>query len=245
MRLRSNPTAGGIRGLALAAFGIAVVAYNNAVALVAGFDGLLSQVGEFGPFAVIAAVIWWARAERLPLSTLGFRYESLKRSIGWGGLAGLAMAAPALGFFTFPVIMREPVEYAGYQNLEFGALAALLLVRLPLRTVLVEESFFRGLLQTRGIQLMGKPTGIAFSCTLFVLWHGVITYQTIGLTNLDASPLPVPLLLTLAAVPLAGAGLILSWLRMKTDGLAAPLTAHWVVNSCIALFLSPLGLPLL
>lgn len=239
-----NLAAGQTRGLALAAFGITLVAYNNAVALVAGSDGVLRHVGEFGPFAVVVAVILWARAERLALGTLGFRYADWKRSVGWGGLAGLAMAAPALGFFAFPVIMREPVEYAGYQNADLVALAALLLIRLPLRTVLVEESLFRGLLQTRGIQLAGKPRGIAFSCTLFVLWHGVITYQTIGLTNLNASPLPVPLLLTLAAVPLAAAGFILSWLRLKTDGLTAPLTAHWVVNSCIALFLSAPSLPL-
>lgn len=220
------------------AFGVAAVCYGNAIALFAGSEGLWQGIAEFGPFPILLMVALWAKAERLPLAELGFTLAGIQRGLFWGSLAGLAMAMPPLGFFIFPVIAPAPVEYAGYQNLEVGALALLLLVRLPIRTVLVEEVLFRGLLQTRGTQLMGTSGGIVFSCALFVLWHGVITHHALGLTNLDASPLSGWLLWGLASIPLAGAGLILSWLRLKTGGLLAPIVAHWLVNAGMALFLS-------
>lgn len=235
MQLEST-AAGALVGLA--ACGLGIVAFGNAVTLLGGRAGPERGLAEFGPLAVLVAVLLWARLERLSLGELGFTLRGFGGGLAWGTLAGFAMAVLAIAFFAFPVIAPQRVEYAGYRGLEIDALAALLLVRLPIRTVLVEETCFRGLLQTLGVRLLGARQGIVLSSTFFVLWHGVVTYQAIGLTNLAASAVPVPLLWVLAALPLAAAGVIFGLLRLRSGSLAAPMLAHWLVNSCMALFLA-------
>lgn len=193
---------------------------------------------ELTPFGLLAALLLWARFDRVSNAPMGLAAAGWLPGLAWGVLAGLGMAAPALAFFAFPVVMSEQVAYAGYQHLEWGALAAVVFLRIPLRTALVEEIVFRGLLQARAIAVLGARGGLALTCTVFVLWHSVITYNTLALTNLSASPLPLPLLWIAAAIPLGVAGLIFSWLRLKTGSLAAPIAAHWTVSSCMAVFLA-------
>jgi membrane protease YdiL (CAAX protease family) len=66
---------------------------------------------------------------------------------------------------------------------------------------------------------------------LFVLWHVVVTWQGLRQTNLADASLPLWLIYIAAAVPLAVAGVVFSFLRQNTGNLAGPFVAHTLVNT--------------
>lgn len=215
-----------------------VLLWNNLTALGAQQPGIAGTLAEVGPLLTLIAALVWARwAERVGLAELGFTWARLPSGLAWGLAAGLAMATPSLLFFAVPVVSPEPVHYADYAALDLASVLGVLLLRLPIRTVLVEETLFRGLIQLQAVRWLGFHRGIALCVALFVLWHVVITYVTLQRTNLSLSPIPIPALWAASAIPLAAGGLAFSLLRHHTGTLAAPMAAHWVVNASMLVFL--------
>ena len=206
----------------------AVVVYNN-------LGILWSAAGSGHPFLVggsnlliWGAILGWATwIEKLTLADLGIRVENFGRSLVWGLGAGVAMAAPAVLFFVFPFILPEPVRFGRYAGVDPGTVPFVLLFLLMVSTTAIFEEFlFRGLIQERGVRWLGAARGIGLSCGLFILWHVVITYQSIQHTNLTAAVIPWPILYGASAVPLGVAGLILSLIRYKTGNIAGCVAAH-------------------
>ena len=141
------------------------------------------------------------------------------------------MAVPSLAFFAVPVVLAGPVAYGGNPLPEPASLLFLFFFRVLFGTAVYEETLFRGFLQHLSVQRFGLRWGMAVSCGLFVLWHVVVTWQTIHETNLTGAVLPVPVLYAAAALPLAASGVIFSLVRHWTGNLAGAILAHWTVNS--------------
>ena len=225
-------------GVRFSVLGIGVVAYGN-LSGPWGVGGLLGKpLFEGSQILLLAAVLTWGLyLERLRPADLGLTLRNLGSSVGWGALAGCLMALPALVFFAFPVLAPSPVRYEPYAGLSLGSFVMVALVRPLFDTAIFEETLFRGVIQAHGIRLLGVSRGIAITCILFTLWHGAVTYSTIGHTNLASAAVPVSLLAVSAALPLAGAGLVFSLIRHLTGNLAGCVAAHWVVNSLMRVFL--------
>lgn len=238
MSSRVSSALWGRRVFRLIAFGTATVLYGNVIALGTGSAGIEGAVAELGPLLALAGALAWAHwGEGLSLSDLGVTRKNLRASLAWGLAAGLAMGIPPIIFFSYPLISAQPVQYVGYASLDAQSLLLYLLLRLPIRTALVEEIVFRGVIQTQGIRALGAPRGIGLCCLFFVLWHVVITYRTLPQTNLVSSSIPLAALWLSAAAPLAAAGVIFSLVRHRTNSVAGPFLAHWLVNGSMLLFL--------
>jgi membrane protease YdiL (CAAX protease family) len=168
---------------------------------------------------------------------MGLTHRGLGRSALWGLAAGIGMAALAALFFAFPLIVAQPLRYAGYAGMDAAAFLVVVIPRLLVTHALLEEVLFRGFIQRQAILRLGTKKGIALTCGLFVLWHAVVSYHAVVGTNLPGA-LPVPLLYVATAIPLAGAGLVFSFLRHATGNLCGPIIAHWIVNGLILVALA-------
>jgi membrane protease YdiL (CAAX protease family) len=108
------------------------------------------------------------------------------------------------------------------------------LVRIPLGTVVLEETLFRGVLLGLALRRWSPRAAVAFSSVLFGLWHllparGVSRFNPVVATATQGSLRHVLLLvLTVAATALAGA--VLCWLRLRAGSLAAPAMLHLASN---------------
>jgi membrane protease YdiL (CAAX protease family) len=208
-------------GLVLAVLAVAM-AVDHAVA------GAHLAVG-LGLAACLGVI---ARAQGLTAAELGLARSSRPRGLRWGGAAAaLVAAAYALGLLVAPLRHVLP---GGQGDLGPGALWAVLVV-IPLGTVLPEELAFRGLL----LALLGRRYGLLaaslLSSGLFGLWHvvpslggGTANTTMASVVGADAAGTVVRVVITVVFTSLAG--VVLCYLRLRSDSLLAPVLAHWTVN---------------
>jgi uncharacterized protein len=109
------------------------------------------------------------------------------------------------------------------------------LVRIPLGTVVLEETLFRGVLLGLGLRRWTPPVAVAFSSVLFGLWHllparGVSGFNPVVATATQGTLRQV-LVILLAAAATALAGVVFCWLRLRARSLAAPAMLHLAGNS--------------
>lgn len=95
------------------------------------------------------------------------------------------------------------------------------LVRIPLGTVVLEETLFR--------HALPGVTGESGAAVLFGLWHVLPTLAALDINGVeDVSTRTRTVVAGVAAT--AAAALPLSWLRRR-GGLLAPMLTHWAVNA--------------
>src|SRR5262249_55907676 len=158
-------------------------------------------------------LVWITRVARLRARDLGITTESLGASVALGIAAGGFMGVLGSLLLAHPVVLAEPVRVTAEVGLGNVPLeAALLLVVVVNVAAIFEEVLFRGLIQVEAVARFGPAPGIAISVTAFVLWHVVIVYQAVQLTNLTQSVIPWQVLYLGGAVPLGVAGVIFSLL---------------------------------
>jgi hypothetical protein len=133
---------------------------------------------------------------------------------GWiaGRVLGAVIVVPIVAFWPDMEPTSEGIlEDASPTAATWVVLVLVVCVGAPL----VEELFFRGLVQTRLVERYGAVVGIAITSVLFgaahlVGWVGPITF--------------------VIAAALSGAGLVLGILRHLTGRLGAPILAHACFN---------------
>lgn len=151
-----------------------------------------------------------------------------------GAALGLALAAPVVLAFLLVSAGRHRRLLADERvaGLAGWRLAYHLALRIPLGTALAEEVLFRGVL-VEAWRAAGLPIGAAalWAAAAFGLWH--VAPTVIGLRRNDAraSPARVGAAVAGAVAATAGAGLGLTWLRLRSGGLLAPIVLHAAVNS--------------
>src|SRR5215467_14898839 len=156
------------------------------------------------------------RAELRPGLRLGSRLAAAAAG-GWVLLA----AVPA----TRPVLRDERVA-----GLSGRSLAYQVMVRIPLGTVLWEETAFRGVLQAALGRVMPAGAAIAVTNGVFGIWHIGPTAAALRINGLAGGPGKMLAGVSAGVAATAAGGVLLSWLRVRSGSLAAPMLLHIATN---------------
>jgi membrane protease YdiL (CAAX protease family) len=156
------------------------------------------------------------RAELLPGLRLGSRLAAATAG-GWLAIAVVPAARPVLRDRRITGLTGREVAYQ-------------VLVRIPVGTVLWEETAFRGVLQAALRRVMPGGAAVAVASGVFGIWHIRPTIGALRANKLAAGPG-----MTVAAVAAGGAataagGVLQSRLRMRSGSLAAPVLLHLATN---------------
>jgi membrane protease YdiL (CAAX protease family) len=180
-----------------------------------------------------ACLLMIARVQGLTAADLGLARSTWPAGLRWGTAAAtLVGAAYALAYLITPVRQALP-ESDG--EIGRAALWAVLVV-IPLGTVLPEELAFRGLVLALLGRRYGVRSGTLLSSGLFGLWHigaslggGPANAAIVGVVGGDAAGTVTRVIATVVFTTLGG--VVLCWLRLRSNSLLAPVLAHWTVNA--------------
>jgi len=188
--------------------------------------------------SVAATVVVLAvKVDGLPLARMGMARSAVPRGLKLGlgfsaavlGVYGIGLALPA----TRELFMDERADVSGLQ------LMAKVFVEVPLGTVLLEEVAFRGVLPAMfRRRFSGRRAGLRAdlaAAILFGMWH-ILPGWDIHTTNpVFRDMLPEgfgrAVAVTGGVLATAAAGMFFSWMRNRTDSLAAPMALHTTTNS--------------
>jgi uncharacterized protein len=180
-----------------------------------------------------ACLLVIARVQGLTAADLGLARSTWPAGLRWGTAAAtLVGAAYALAYLITPVRQTLP-ESDG----EIGRAAPwAVLVVIPLGTILPEELAFRGLALALLGRRYGVLSGTLLSSGLFGLWHigaslggGPANAAIVGVVGGDAAGTVTRVIATVVFTTLGG--VVLCWLRLRSNSLLAPVLAHWTVNA--------------
>ena len=115
-----------------------------------------------------------------------------------------------------------------------GRLIFELTISIVLLTAIPEEFAFRGVLLGSGVRLWGPWRASLITSALFGLWHIVPTLHTMSdnhaISGVSNSFAGQALLVIGTVVATFVAGLVFSWLRLRSRSLIAPILAHIATN---------------
>ncbi len=222
----------------LLAFTVLLLAYGNAVSAVSGdTSGEWAFIGA--SLSLMAVALAWAHRRGLSWREVGLADPAWPRHLLLGVAVGGLVILPVVAYFAAPVgVPGGEIGYAEAERATLGSLLLWALVRQPLGVSLFEETMFRGLMQALAVRAWGLWRGVGFVAAAFALWHLVVNYRTVQETNIAREPVLAALAQVASLVGLALGSLLLSYLRLRTGGLAAPIGFHWatVVAMQSALF---------
>ncbi len=179
------------------------------------------------------ALLLLARRVGLTRADLGLAPERVGAGLRWGGaLSAVILSAYAVAAF-LPALESAFDDERTPHSL--GAVVLKVLVVIPLRTVLLEEVAFRGVIWALVRRRHGHVRATALSSALFGLWHvpiAVVSLRTNdGLASFSDSVLGGVAVVVTIVIAMTVAGVVLAELRRRTDSLVAPALVHWTVNS--------------
>ncbi|RFU21697.1 CPBP family intramembrane metalloprotease [Geodermatophilus marinus] len=177
-----------------------------------------------------AVLLGAARAAGLSRAELGLDPRRVGAGLRWGGaFAAVVVAGCAAGVAvpaTRPLFADARVAGAGAAELAHDVL-----VRIPLGTVLWEETAFRGVLLAVLARLLAPRTAVVASALLFGVWHVRPTASAVAANDLAGGAAAQALLVALGCLVTVGAGLLFAWLRVRSGSLLAPVLLHLATNT--------------
>ena len=209
-----------------AAVAAGLAAYNN----LAGRHRWHEQWYPAANFAATGILLAAAAASGLTAGELGARRDRLAAGMraaappalalagGWVVLAAVPAGRPVLGDRRVTGLTGRGVAYQ-------------VLVRIPVGTVLWEETAFRGVLQASLRRVLPGPAAIAVTSAVFGLWHIRPTADALRINQIGASRRAALAPIAAAVAATTAAGLLLSGLRERSGSLAAPMLLHFTANS--------------
>lgn len=233
-----RPTPPGLPGLGLAVLGAAA-----GIALSIGVAAMLIAFGRPGGDTVVLAVaqlsLWAPLVAACVVVSRRRGSGSLSRDFAWRfrprdvgiGLAGSIVGRIVAGVVILPIptqLFDDPnpdrsiFDEIAVDRVGWVVLVAVVCIGAPL----VEELFFRGLLQTRLVGRLGATRGIVTTSLLFGAAHLAAWQGTITLVY---------------GFSIAGAGLVLGVIRHYSGTLGAPTAAHAFFNAQAVLAVALLG----
>jgi CAAX protease family protein len=156
------------------------------------------------------------RAELRPGLRLGSRLAAATAG-GWLAIAVVPAARPVLRDERITGLTGREVAYQ-------------VMVRIPVGTVLWEETAFRGVLLAALRRVMPRGTAVAVASGVFGIWHIRPTIGALRANKLAASPGKTVAAVTAGVAATAAGGVLLSWLRIRSGSLAAPVLLHLAAN---------------
>jgi membrane protease YdiL (CAAX protease family) len=207
-----------------------IVTYNNVVNRWTPFHGA-AYVPLNLAFSVVITVVA-AAALSLSRAELGLR----------GDIGGAAFSLIAVALFVVVAFAVARSRHAHriadrrVAGLRGHELAYYVLVRIPVGTAVAEEILFRSALFAVWRDAGISSLGAALSASLaFGLWHVSPTILGIRMNDPDASDQKLWAAVVGAVVLTTVVGLALTWVRLRTGGVLAPIVLHGGINSVGAL----------
>ena len=174
-----------------------------------------------------------ARRSRVPLADLGMGRDRAGRGLRVGLAASVPVVAVVAAGAALPATRRWFLDERATAEGTGQALYHIL-VRIPFGTAVAEEAIFRGALLGLLLQRGSRARAVAVSSVLFGCWHVLPTLDTLTLNPVGAvvgdDPARTGGAVLAAVAATAAAGLGLSWLRLRSDSVLAPMVAHAAVN---------------
>lgn len=183
--------------------------------------------------AAVALVVVAVRVGGCSARDLGLDRRDAGRGLAYGVVAAAAVAAILALGAALPAT-RALFEDRRAEDASVAAVLYLALVRVPLGTVVLEETLFRGVLLGLGLRRWAQRTALAASCAAFGLWHVLPARQVTSFNSLTeglaGDPAGRALGVAAAVTGTALAGVVFCWLRLRSRSLLAPALVHWAVN---------------
>ncbi|MGW3723643.1 CPBP family intramembrane glutamic endopeptidase [Streptomyces sp. F001] len=211
------------------------------VVLVLAAANLINNWLARGPVAYVltcvaatAVLLLIARWDGLTLADLGIDAAGLRRGLRWAPVLAAAVLVVLLLLLAVPA-GREAFRDSRAADLSVGQLLSRVLVRVPIGTVLLEETAFRGVLWAMIRRRRGTAWATAASSLLFGLWHllpsrGLNRSNSAVGTAFGTGSASVAPTVAAAVVAMVAAGAILCELRRRSGSLLAPAALHWSIN---------------
>jgi uncharacterized protein len=202
-----------------------LAAYNNLAGLQPWHRRWYPAVNALAAAAMLAA----AAASGLTPAGLGLGRDQLRSGVRLGSAAaapvlaayGLAALTPA----TRPLLNDQRVAVLDQRQLAYHVL-----LRIPLGTVVWEETAFRGVLHAALRRVLAEPAATAVASVTFGLWHIRPAAEALDANRLAASRGVRITAVCAVAAGTAAAGALLSALRQRSGSLAAPVLLHLAAN---------------
>jgi membrane protease YdiL (CAAX protease family) len=211
-------------GFAIASCAV-LAAYNN----VAGMQSWHRRCYPVVNAGATAAALSAAAASGLTATDLGLGRAGLLPGLRLGSRLAAAAAGGWLAIAVVPAARRvlRDRRIAGLTGCE---VAYQVMVRIPVGTVLWEETAFRGVLQAALRRVMPGGTAVAVASGVFGIWHIRPTIGALRANKLAAGPGRTLAAVTAGVAATAAGGALLSWLRTRSGSLAAPVLLHLATN---------------
>jgi membrane protease YdiL (CAAX protease family) len=165
----------------------------------------------------------------------GLGRATLGRGARWA-LAAIGIVAAVYAAAALLPIARDLFADRRTSGLSGLQVADRMLRRVPIAVVLLEETAFRGVLLALLLRQHSRTRAIAYSSTLFGLWHVLpslhLSTDKPEFTKLLGSGPLGSVAADLGAVLFtAAAGALLCELRLRSKSLLAPMGLHWSTNA--------------
>ncbi|MDR0346454.1 MAG: CPBP family intramembrane metalloprotease [Nocardiopsaceae bacterium] len=215
-------------GFAVAA-GTVLAGYNNLLGALRWHRRRYVPVNACATGAAVPAAV----LAGLTPADLGLASGALPAGLRLGSAAAAAMAGGWLLTAALPAtrpVLRDQ-RAAGLSRRDVAYQA---LVRIPAGTVLWEETAFRGVLLAALRRVMPDTAAVAVASGVFGVWHIRPTIEALRVNRLAPGRGRAVAAVTAGCAATAAGGAVLSWLRLRSASLAAPVLLHLAAN-CPAL----------
>jgi membrane protease YdiL (CAAX protease family) len=182
-----------------------------------------------GNVAATAVLLMAARADGITWQQLGLDPHRLREGVRCGGLGSAVVAAGYTIGLAVPAV-RPLLEDARVAEADGGEIAYQVLIRIPLGTVLWEETAFRGVLLAALLRVLPPRPAVGAAATVFGLWHIRPTLSAAAVNELASGALGRAVAVLSGCVLTAAAGVLFTGLRIRTGSLLAPVLVHAAAN---------------
>lgn len=211
-------------GFAITA-GAVLAAYNNVISTHPWHQRRYARLGLCATGAALGSAV----AGGLTAADLGVGHGHWRpgRASGWLAAAVCAgWLVTAVLPATRPVLDDKRITSLGRRAVAYQAL-----VRIPVGTVLWEETAFRGVLQAALRRVLPEAAAIVVTGGVFGVWHVRPALGALRANGLAGDGRQAVARVTGVCFAMTGAGVLLSWLRARSGSLAGPVLVHLASNS--------------
>lgn len=206
---------------------VVLSAWNNLVVTrLPGYPASYVVINVAATGVLLAAARWAG----LTWAELGLARRRLPAGLLLGGACAATVAA---GYVTALVVpaLRPLLTDARVGGMDGGEIVYQTLVRVPFGTVIWEEVAFRGVLLAALMRLFPVRVAVAASAAVFGIWHIRPTLSAVEANDYVDGALPVGAVVLAACLGTAAAGLLFTFLRLRSGSLLAPVLLHLATNS--------------
>jgi membrane protease YdiL (CAAX protease family) len=201
-------------GFAIASCAV-LAAYNNVAGMRPWQRRWYLVLNACATGAALAA----AAASGLTATDMGLGRTELRPGLRLGSRLAAAAAGGWLAIAVTPAA-RPVLRDERITGLTGREVAYQVMVRIPVGTVLWEETAFRGVLLAALRRVMPGGTAVAVASGVFGIWHIRPTIGALRVNKLVAGPGKTVAAVTAGVAATAAGGVLLSWLRIRSGSLA-------------------------